>query len=233
MRQRLWRLLKPLCRTGVSRVPDLHLVSVPLRIGLFGGTFDPPHVGHIAAAVNVRHALGLDRVLMVVANDPYQKSSSRDITPAAARLEMVRAACEGIPGLEVSDVEITRGGPSYTFDTVREVLAEYPDAEVFVIVGSDTAGRLETWHKWNELADIATFVVIARDVEELTLPSAVNSIRVDVPIIECSSTELRRRLRAGEDTTHLLPRAVFNVIHARNLYGVTDRRSTASVGLSA
>jgi nicotinate-nucleotide adenylyltransferase len=206
------------------------LVSVPLRIGLFGGTFDPPHVGHIAAAVNVRHALGLDRVLMVVANDPYQKSSSRDITPAAARLEMVRAACEAIPGLEVSDVEITRGGPSYTFDTVREVLTEYPDAEVFVIVGSDTARRLESWHRWNELADIATFVVISRDVEVVTLPSTIKWTRVDIPVIECSSTDLRRRLHAGEDTTHLLSQSVLNVIHARNLYRTSDRRSSVSVG---
>jgi nicotinate-nucleotide adenylyltransferase len=226
-------MLKPLCRRGVSRVPDLHLVSVPLRIGLFGGTFDPPHVGHIAAAVNVRHALGLDVVRMVVANDPYQKSATRDISPADARMEMVRAACEGIPGLEVSDVEITRGGPSYTFDTVRELHNEHPDAEVFVIIGSDTASRLETWHKWNELADMVTFVVIARDVEELTLPSTVDLVRVDVPVIECSSTELRRRLCDGDDTTHLLSQSVVDVIHAHNLYGVNDRRSRVSVGQSA
>lgn len=224
--------LKPLCRRGVRGVPDLHLVPVPLRIGLFGGTFDPPHVGHIAAAVNVRHALGLDRVLMVVANDPYQKSSTRVVSPASARLEMVRAACEGIPGLEVSDIEITRGGPSYTFDTVSEVLAENPDADVFVIVGSDTATRIESWHRWNELAEIATFVVIARDSDVLNVPSTINWIRVDTPIIECSSTDLRRRLHAGEDTTHLLSQSVLSVVHARHLYGVDDHHSPVSAGHS-
>jgi nicotinate-nucleotide adenylyltransferase len=206
------------------------LVSVPLRIGLFGGTFDPPHVGHIAAAVNVRHALLLDRVLMMVASDPYQKSTTRSITPADARLAMTRAACDGVPGLEVSDAEIVRGGQSYTFDTVCDIRASSPDVEVFVIVGGDTAARVETWHRWRELAEMVDFVVIARNDDELTLPSSIKWTRVDTPIIECSSTDLRRRLREGDDTTHLLPRTVLGVIHARHLYEDDSSRQQVTAG---
>lgn len=200
------------------------MVSVPLRIGLFGGTFDPPHVGHIAAAVNVRHALGLDRVLMMVASDPYQKSAVRTVTPADARLEMTRAACAGVPGLEVSDAEIVRGGQTFTFDTVRDILSSAPDTDIFVIVGGDTAARVESWHRWHELAEIVHFVVIARSDDELSLPRSIDWIRVDTPVIECSSTDLRRRLSDGKDTNHLLPRSVLDVIHARHLYVDDSRR---------
>src|SRR5688572_4243255 len=88
------------------------------RIGVFGGTFDPPHVGHLVTAVNVRHELQLDVVLLVVANDPWQKSGDRRVTPAADRLAMVEAAVGEVEGLEVSDIEVRRGGTSYTADTL-------------------------------------------------------------------------------------------------------------------
>ena len=112
------------------------------RIGVFGGTFDPPHIGHLAVAVEVRHALALDRVLMVVANDPWQKRGARVLTPAADRLEMVRAAAQDLDGVEADDREIRRGGPSYTVDTVEELLGEQPGAELFVVVGADAAAGL-------------------------------------------------------------------------------------------
>ena len=92
-------------------------------IGIFGGTFDPPHLGHVAAALRCREALELDRVLLVVANDPWQKSPLREVSPAEDRVAMVRGAVAGIEGLEVSELEIGRGGPSYTIDTVRELEA--------------------------------------------------------------------------------------------------------------
>src|SRR5690242_4710235 len=90
------------------------------RIGLFGGTFDPPHIGHLVTAIDVRAALGLEVVLMVVANEPWQKVGSRAISPASVRVDMVRAAVGDEPGIEVSDIEVRRGGPSYTVDTVEE-----------------------------------------------------------------------------------------------------------------
>lgn len=109
------------------------------RVGVFGGTFDPIHIGHLVAAVNVRHALALDRVLLVVANEPWQKAGTRAITVAADRLAMVEAAVAGVAGREASALEIERGGPSYTADTVAEIEARNPGAELFVIVGTDVA----------------------------------------------------------------------------------------------
>src|SRR5215207_3168759 len=109
------------------------------RIGVVGGTFDPPHIGHLSVVVEVRHALDLDRVAVVVANDPWQKRGSRAVTAASDRLAMVQAAVEGLDGIEADDREIRRGGPSYTVDTVEELQAEEPGAEVFVVVGSDAA----------------------------------------------------------------------------------------------
>src|SRR5437763_15850460 len=109
------------------------------RIGVFGGTFDPPHVGHLVVAVNARHALRLDRLLLVVANDPWQKSQARVISSAADRLAMVEAAVADVKGLEASALEIERGGVSYTADTLASLRAESPDAELFLVVGSDAA----------------------------------------------------------------------------------------------
>jgi len=96
------------------------------RLGILGGTFDPVHVGHLVAAVNARHELGLDQVLLVVANEPWQKVGNRPVTPAADRLALVEAAVEGVEGLESSGIEIERGGPSYTADTVAELEARWP-----------------------------------------------------------------------------------------------------------
>ena len=111
-----------------------------MRLGVFGGTFDPPHVGHLVTAVNVRHALSLDRVLLVVANVPWQKVGERTVSPAEDRLAMVEAAARGVAGLEVSRLEIDRGGPSYTADTLGHLHAAHPGVELFLIVGSDAAG---------------------------------------------------------------------------------------------
>lgn len=106
------------------------------RIGIFGGTFDPIHVAHIEMAEQVRSSLDLDRVLLVVANDPWQKVD-HDITPAEDRFAMVSAATVGHPGLEPSRIEIDRGGPTYTIDTVRQLHDQHPGAEIVLVVGAD------------------------------------------------------------------------------------------------
>ena len=115
------------------------------RVGLFGGTFDPPHVGHLVTAVNVRHALDLDLVVLMVANVPWQKEGTRRITPAADRLAMVEAAVADVPGLVPGRTEIDHGGNSYTADTLASLAAQYPGAEIFTIVGDDAAAGLRTW----------------------------------------------------------------------------------------
>ena len=111
------------------------------RIGVFGGTFDPPHVGHLVLAVNVRHALALDKVLLVVANDPWQKLSRR-VTPAPDRLAMVEAAVGDVDGLEASAIELERGEISYTADTLSELRSEATTGELFLVLGSDAAAAL-------------------------------------------------------------------------------------------
>src|ERR1700722_17635077 len=111
------------------------------RIGIFGGTFDPVHVGHLVAAMWAREALELDRVLLVVANVPWQKAGTRRVTPAEDRFQVVQAAVDGVVGVEACRMEIDRGGPSYTADTVRELLVRDGSARPFVIVGADVAAE--------------------------------------------------------------------------------------------
>lgn len=190
----------------------------PRRIGVFGGTFDPPHIGHLVAALDARAALDLDVVLLVVANVPWQKVGARAITPAADRLAMVRAAVAGTPGLEVSDVELRRGGPSYTADTLADLRRDEPDAELFVIVGRDAAAGLTTWERYREVAEGATLVVVDRPGPEVPLDPAFTWVRVDIPELELSSTELRERVAAGRSIRFLTPEGVATCITERDLY---------------
>jgi nicotinate-nucleotide adenylyltransferase len=189
------------------------------RLGVFGGTFDPPHIGHLAAAVNVRHDLGLDRVLLVVNNIPWQKQGERAISPAADRLAMVQAAVADVEGLEVSSVEIEAGGPSYTADTLATLLAEDPARELFVILGADAAAGLETWERSAEVRDLATIVVVerpgAKDAEPLP---GWRWARVEVPRLEVSSTDLRQRVVDGRPLDYLVTHEVVACIQERGLY---------------
>jgi nicotinate-nucleotide adenylyltransferase len=188
------------------------------RVGIFGGTFDPPHIGHLAAAVNARHALHLDVVLLVVANVPWQKADDRLITPAEDRLAMVRAAVGSVEGLEVSDREIRRGGDSYTADTLAELEAEDPDRELFVILGSDAAAELPTWERADEVRQRATIVVIDRPGGSWSSPPGWAVERIEVPRLEISSTDLRRRAADGRPLDFLVPPEVISSIEERGLY---------------
>lgn len=193
---------------------------MPARIGVFGGTFDPPHVGHLVTAVNVRHDLALDRVLLVVANVPWQKVGSRTISPAEDRYALVEAAVDGVPGLEASRLEIDRGGPSYTADTLAELRAREPDAELFVVLGADAAAGILSWERVEEVRRLATIVVVDRPGAP---PAAAPGpdwrwIAVEVPRLEVSSTELRARVRDGRPLDYLLTPPVIARIRARHLY---------------
>ena len=193
---------------------------MPLRLGLFGGTFDPPHVGHLVTAVNVRHALGLDRVLLMVAHDPWQKSDGRTVTPAADRLAMVQAAVAGVEGLEASGLEIDRGGPTYTADTLAALSQMHPGAELFTIVGDDAAAGLETWERPAEVAALSRLVVVDRPGEVVELPGSYEWLRVEVPHLDVSSSDLRARAADGRPLDYLVPDEVLSVIIERGLYGV-------------
>ena len=190
----------------------------PRRIGLFGGTFDPPHVGHLVTALNVRHALELDVVLLMVAHQPWQKEGTRRITGSADRLAMVAAAVDGVDGIEQSDLEIVRGGDSYTADTLAALGSQHPDAELYTIVGDDAAAGLPTWERFDEVIERSRLVVVDRPGEPVELPDVAEWIRVEVPRLEVSSTDLRARVRDGRPLRFLVPDPVLDLIAARQLY---------------
>lgn len=190
------------------------------RIGVFGGTFDPPHVGHLVTAVNVRHALSLDVVLLMVANDPWQKRGERPITPAADRLAMVTAAVEAVDGVMAGREEIEHGGASYTADTLTTLSMRYPEAELFTIMGDDAAAGFTTWERHAEVAARSQLVVVDRPGAPVELPAGYEWRRVEVPRLEVSSTDLRARCVDGRPLTYLVTDEVLAVIRARGLYGV-------------
>ena len=191
------------------------------RIGILGGTFDPIHVGHLVAAVNAKSALGLDRVLMVVANIPWQKAGSRAVSSAEDRLDLVAAAVGGVPGLEASRLEIDRGGESYTADTLAELHEAAPGDELFLIVGWDVVGDLTTWERHEEIKRLATLVVVNRP--GAGPPSGLDEAgwrvaEVTVPNLEISSTDLRARAAGGRPLDYLVPEAAVRFIAARGMY---------------
>jgi nicotinate-nucleotide adenylyltransferase len=183
---------------------------------VFGGTFDPIHIGHLVAAVNARHALDLDRVLLVVANQPWQKSD-RDVTPAEQRFALVEAAVEDAPALEASRIEIDRGGDSYTADTLQELAG--PGRELFLVIGADVAAELDSWERVDVVRRLATLVIVNRPgtpVPEIGPGWRVET--VEIPQLEISSSDLRARAADGRPLDHLVPRAVINRIRESGLY---------------
>jgi nicotinate-nucleotide adenylyltransferase len=193
------------------------------RIGIFGGTFDPVHVGHLVAAVNARHDLGLDLVVMMVANVPWQKAGTRSVSPPEDRFAMVAAAVGGVPGVEASRLEIDRGGPSYTADTVSQMAASHPGGELFVIVGWDVSAELSSWERIDEVRDKTTLVVVNRPGNPPPLGLRQQGWRLEevtVPNLEISSTDLRARAATGRPLDYLVPAPAVRVIRERGLYSV-------------
>ena len=196
-----------------------------MRVGLFGGTFDPPHLGHLVTAVNVRHVLKLDLVVLMVANDPWQKHGTREVASAVDRLAMVQAAIKGVDGLVAGDDEISRGGPSFTADTLIALGQRYKGAELFTIVGDDAAAIFGSWQRASEIAKLSTLVVVDRPGSPLMPPSEFVWNRVEVPRLEVSSTDLRERFVDGRPLDYLVSNEVLKVIAERGLYGAV--RSSA------
>jgi len=178
--------------------------------------------------VNARHELKLDRVLLVVANQPWQKVGSRPLTPAVDRLALVEAAIRGVEGLESSGIEIERGGPSYTADTVAQLQAEWPGTELNLIVGADAAAGLGTWERIEEVRSKVVLVVVNRPgtmIDELSSESPLDGWDVrmlEVPALEISSTELRDRVASGRPLDFLTPMPAIRVIRERGLYSEAE-----------
>ena len=197
-----------------------------MKLGVLGGTFDPIHLGHLAAAEAARSALALDRVLFVPAGDPWLKAGAT-ISPGEHRLAMVRAAIAGVPAYEASTVELDRPGASYTAETLAELQASFgPGTELHFILGADAALDLARWHAPAEVLARCTLVVMGRPAQgELDLSTlariapgaAARAVAVDLDM-EVSATEIRRRAAAGESLAGLVPEAVERYIREHKLY---------------
>jgi nicotinate-nucleotide adenylyltransferase len=202
-------------------------VTLRPRLGIVGGTFDPIHNGHLAAARAAQAALGLDRVRFV----PSARPPHRPDSPGASgyhRLEMVRRAVADTPGWEVSDLELTREGPSYTYDTLTTIGREgLSPLQIFFITGADAFAEIATWHRYPDVFDLANFVVVARPGTALAslrarLPE--DSTRQNVFLLEAdtpdvSATEIRTRVSRGASIDGLVPPAVSAYIQKNSLYG--------------
>lgn len=215
------------------------------KIGILGGTFNPVHYGHLAAAEEVMHRLGLDKVLFIPTFIPPHKQDE-DLPSGAHRLEMVRIAVQGNPAFEPSDIEIRRGGRSYTIDTIEELHRSLPGAEFYFLTGIDTFLEIQTWHRWQHLLAQCIFVVLSRpgyrftDLERIDFmrPSRPDFEKMDggslaqavvrtgaysvflemIPLYDISSTDIRARVKQGGSVKYLLPDAVENYIIKNKFY---------------
>jgi len=189
---------------------------VPERVGILGGTFDPPHLGHVAMAHGVRLDLGLDRVLFMVANVPWQKSADQVVTPAEDRFAMVALALAGEEGLEASRLELDRGGVTYTVDTLEQLRRERPVDELSLIIGADVVGRLASWHRADVLDSLCAIVAVPRPGAPRNERPGVQWVEVATP--DVSSTAIRARVAAGEPIDGLVAPVVGDFIAAHGLY---------------
>ncbi|HEY1487000.1 MAG TPA: nicotinate-nucleotide adenylyltransferase [Micromonosporaceae bacterium] len=195
------------------------------RIGIMGGTFDPIHHGHLVAASEVADRFGLDEVVFVPTGEPWQKS---DVTHAEDRYLMTVIATASNPRFGVSRVDIDRGGPTYTIDTLREMAALYgPKAELFFITGADALSQILSWKEADHIFDLATFVGVTRPgfvLSDAHLPADTVEL-IEVPAMSISSTACRARVRAGHPVWYLVPDGVVQYIAKRHLYINTDNES--------
>jgi nicotinate-nucleotide adenylyltransferase len=208
-----------------------------VRIGLFGGTFDPPHAGHLALAEWARERLRLDEVVFMPAGRPPHKRGRR-VSPAADRLAMTRRAVRGFPAFRVSSHEARRAGPSFTVDTLRALRRQHPGARLFLLMGADSLDEFHTWRDPAGIAALATLVVAARPGERAPAraahgrrtpaprpvpgrrgaPAAARVVWLDNPGLAISSSMLRRRAAAGRTLRVLVPDAVSAYVRRRRLY---------------
>jgi nicotinate-nucleotide adenylyltransferase len=202
------------------------------RVGVLGGTFDPPHLAHLAAAEEAREALELQRVIFVPAGQPWQKAE-RDVTPASIRLAMVEQAIAGNPGFAVDRCELDRPGPSYTVDTLADLAArEPPGTDLWFILSAEALAGFATWRDPARIVGLARLCVVPRGPAPdaavapflAAFPSAVSRLAVlGRPRIEISSTEIRERVRAGRSIRYLVPVGVADVIARYSLYQSAHR----------
>jgi len=196
------------------------------RLGMFGGAFDPPHLAHVALARAAVTQLGLDELRVFPTGQAWHKS--RELTPAQHRHAMAELAFADVPRAVVDDRELRRGGPTYTIDTLRELNAERPDAELLLIIGADQAESLHSWRESQHIVELATLAVAARARPDPDAPPFDTSclsggrwFSVELPPMPVSATQIRARVAAGQGIDHLVPPAVASYIARHHLYSRT------------
>ena len=189
-----------------------------MKLGIFGGSFDPVHLGHLMVAQSAMEELDLDRLFFVPAAQSPFKPDSRP-APASVRLQMLRMACASRPDYEVDAQEIMRGGVSYTIDTVRDFAHRFPGAGLFYLIGADHVAKLPLWREAKDLARMAEFVVIPRPGEEVSaFPEPFRGRALAGFPFAVSSSQIRERVKAGLRIDHLVPAPVVEVIRNNGLY---------------
>ena len=200
---------------------------MPNRIGIFGGTFDPPHLGHLILASEAQTQLELDRLLWILTPEPPHKQD-QDITPIEDRLAMVRLAIADNPDFELSRIELDRPGPHYTLDTIKIVSEQNPGADIVPIIGGDSLRDLPKWHQPQELVYACHWIGVMRrpsddetnlEALERELPGISSKVHyVDAPLLEIASREIRNRIASGRSVRYYLPTPVYEYIEQNHLY---------------
>jgi nicotinate-nucleotide adenylyltransferase len=209
-----------------------------LRVGILGGAFNPPHIGHLVCAQEALVQLELEKVVFMPFGQPPHRELEDD-PGAEARLELVELAVGEDTRFEVSRLEVDRSGPSYTVDTLRELGEKAQDDELFLILGGDQAAALPRWHEPEAVLSLATVAVVERSnwsrnaigITVGRMPGAERIRYLDMPIIQVSSSAIRRRVRAGQPIRYLVPERVAAHIEANGLYGAPA--STSKTGAAA
>ncbi|ABC45500.1 nicotinate-nucleotide adenylyltransferase [Salinibacter ruber] len=195
-----------------------------MTVGLFGGSFNPPHVAHLVVAEVVRDQFGLDEVWWIPNATPPHKPND-ELAAVQHRLAMTERTVEGNPAFRVCGVEVERDGVSYTVETLRVLQDQHPDTDFALILGSDSLDHFADWHRPDEIAERVPFIVYKRPgaIESVADPRFVNDVRyAAAPVMEISGTEVRARRRAGRSIRYLVPEAVRAYIDTHDLYRPTD-----------
>jgi nicotinate-nucleotide adenylyltransferase len=198
-----------------------------MKLGIFGGTFDPVHLGHLVLAERCREACELDEVWFVPAPSPPHKDDA-NITPAKQRAEMLEFAVSGCPHLGVSRIEFEREGPSYTVDTLQQLADEGADRELFLLIGADSLHDFGSWREPERIAELATIVAVNRGREALPSIEETSSLlgdrigrrvqHVHIPPVDISASEIRKQVHDGKSIRFVTPRAVEAFIRENELY---------------
>lgn len=204
-----------------------------MRIGIYGGTFSPVHSGHLLAAREFVQGMELDKLLVIPAAQPPHKEMQ---TPVSAndRLEMCRLAFRGMEGVEISDIEISRGGKSYTVDTVTSLCEKYPDDELFLLVGTDMVLTFDRWYRYTDILSLCNLVYVRRETDSELDDKICKKIfflekqtggkirHIKMTPVEISSSELRNMIARGEDTGEYIPKPVKEFIRKKGIYTKKD-----------